>query len=62
MFGTPEAWMILGAFGALQLLLMRVAPGRSFMSSGYAFSILTNPTLIICKKPTFCKPKVTPDQ
>jgi 7-dehydrocholesterol reductase len=30
MFGTPEAWMMLGAFGGLQLLLMRVVPGRSF--------------------------------
>ena len=30
MFGTPEAWSILGAFGGLQLLLMRVVPGRSF--------------------------------
>lgn len=29
-FGTPEAWKILAVFAGLQLLLMRVIPGKAF--------------------------------
>lgn len=29
-FGTPQAWAIIGIFSALQLILMRVLPGKSY--------------------------------
>ncbi len=29
-FGTPEAWAILAVFAGIQLLLMRIVPGKAF--------------------------------